>query len=209
MAKRLDVGALLSGTVSKMDTGSSMQVQDIALDMLDESPDNSYSQHGIDELAESISVIGVQQPLVVQALDGGRYQVIAGHRRRNALALLGRATAPCIVLSADLDPALLARFLHSVGRGVRGARLRREKARQHGVVFGGDPQESDSRQRIFEDVCDDRLASRLFGGAGRSDPRGQCDAESDDLVRARAVAESGDCRAGVHAGAGETDGGNV
>lgn len=116
MAKRLDVGALLGAAVSDSNT---MQVHDIPLAAIDENEDNRYDQRNIDELAESIQVVGLQQPLVVQA-NGGRYLLIAGHRRRNALALLGRKTAPCIVLAADLDPSRRTLILHWTNTMARG-----------------------------------------------------------------------------------------
>lgn len=116
MAKRLDVGALLGAAVSD---SNPMQVHDIPLAEIDENEDNRYDQRNIDELAESIQVVGLQQPLVVQA-NGERYLLIAGHRRRNALALLGRKTAPCIVLAADLDPSRRTLILHWTNTMARG-----------------------------------------------------------------------------------------
>lgn len=116
MAKRLDVGALLGAAVSDSNT---MQVHDIPLAAIDENEDNRYDQWNIDELAESIQVVGLQQPLVVQA-NGERYLLIAGHRRRNALALLDRKTAPCIVLAADLDPSRRTLILHWTNTMARG-----------------------------------------------------------------------------------------
>lgn len=116
MERKLDVGALAG--VSNLNTAD-MQVQQIPLALIDESQDNRYDQRDIDELAESIEVIGLQQPLVVQA-EGERYRLIAGHRRRNALALLARETAPCIVLAADLDPAIRTLILHWTNTMARG-----------------------------------------------------------------------------------------
>ena len=116
MERKLDVGALAG--VSNLNTGD-MQVRQIPLALIDESQDNRYDQRDIDELAESIEVIGLQQPLVVQA-EGERYRLIAGHRRRNALALLARETAPCIVLAADLDPAIRTLILHWTNTMARG-----------------------------------------------------------------------------------------
>ena len=117
MAKKLDVGALLGDTMSKLNT---MQVREIALDQLEENPDNSYAQTGIDELAESIEVIGLQQPLVVVPVEDGRFRILAGHRRRSALEKLERKTAPCIVLDADLDPSLRVLILHWTNTLARG-----------------------------------------------------------------------------------------
>lgn len=117
MAKRLDVGALLGDTMSKLNT---MQVREIALSQLEENPDNSYAQTGIDELAESIEVIGLQQPLVVVPVEDGRFRILAGHRRRSALEKLEHKTAPCVVLDADLDPSLRVLILHWTNTLARG-----------------------------------------------------------------------------------------
>lgn len=117
MARKLDIGALLGDTVSKLNT---MQVREIALNQLEENPDNSYAQTGIDELAESIEVIGLQQPLVVVPVEDGRFRILAGHRRRNALEKLERKTAPCVVLDADLDPSLRVLILHWTNTMARG-----------------------------------------------------------------------------------------
>ena len=109
MAKKLDVGALLGDTMSKLNT---MQVREIALDQLEENPDNSYAQTG--------EVIGLQQPLVVVPVEDGRFRILAGHRRRSALEKLERKTAPCVVLDADLDPSLRTLILHWTNTLARG-----------------------------------------------------------------------------------------
>ena len=68
-----------------------MQVEQIPLTEIEENENNSYAQTGIDELAESIKVIGLQQPLVVRRKTESGYLLLAGHRRRNALAQLDHA----------------------------------------------------------------------------------------------------------------------
>lgn len=119
MAKKFDLAALMGEAVSKSDTGE-MRVEQIPLAEIEENENNSYAQTGIDELAESIKVIGLQQPLVVRRKTEGGYLLLAGHRRRNALALLNRKTAPCIVLDADLDPSLQVLILHWTNTMARG-----------------------------------------------------------------------------------------
>ena len=120
MARKLDIGAMLEGTVSKVSNLDTMQVREIPLSQLEENPDNAYAQTGIDELAESIEVVGLQQPLVVVPAEGGRYRILAGHRRRSALEKLERKTAPCVVLDADLDPSLRVLILHWTNTMARG-----------------------------------------------------------------------------------------
>lgn len=119
MAKRFNLAELMGEAVSKSDTGE-MRVEQIPLVEIEENENNSYSQNDIDELAESIKVIGLQQPLVVRRKTEGGYLLLAGHRRRNALALLDRKTAPCIVLDADLDPSLQVLILHWTNTMARG-----------------------------------------------------------------------------------------
>lgn len=119
MAKKFDLAALMGETVSKSNTGE-MRVQEIVLAEIEENAANTYTQTGIDELAESIKVIGLQQPLVVRRKAEDGYLLLAGHRRRNALALLDRKTAPCIVLDADLDPSIQTLILHWTNTMARG-----------------------------------------------------------------------------------------
>lgn len=119
MAKKFNLAELMGEAVSKSDTGE-MRVQEIALAEIEENAANTYTQTGIDELAESIEVIGLQQPLVVRRKPEGGYLLLAGHRRRNALALLDRKAAPCIVLDADLDPSIQTLILHWTNTMARG-----------------------------------------------------------------------------------------
>ena len=119
MAKKFNLAELMGEAVSKSDTGE-MRVQEIALAEIEENAANTYTQTGIDELAESIEVIGLQQPLVVRRKPDGGYLLLAGHRRRNALALLDRKAAPCIVLDANLDPSIQTLILHWTNTMARG-----------------------------------------------------------------------------------------
>lgn len=84
--------AQADGPVSKSDT----QVVEIRLDAIDDNEGNFYHVGNVDDLAESIQLVGLQQPLVVRRA-GERFTLIAGHRRRKALQQLGRETAPCII----------------------------------------------------------------------------------------------------------------
>lgn len=62
----------------------------------------------ISELAESIRLNGLIQPLTVKA-DDDKYVLIAGERRLRALKSLGRTSAPCIILDVtDRNSAVLA-----------------------------------------------------------------------------------------------------
>lgn len=47
-------------------------------------PRRRFDEAALDELAASIAQRGVIQPIVVRALDNGRYQIVAGERRWRA-----------------------------------------------------------------------------------------------------------------------------
>ena len=95
--------ALALKPVSKLDT-TEAPVQMIALELIDPHPDNFFAvEDDITDLAESIELNGLLQPLVVTPAEDGRYRTIAGHRRRKALLQLAAENpekwqrVPCMV----------------------------------------------------------------------------------------------------------------
>lgn len=70
------------------------------------SEDNFYSMREIEELKAAIEIAGkVLQNLVVVPLDGGKYKVIAGHRRRLAsLALAEEGKPQYEFVPCDIEP---------------------------------------------------------------------------------------------------------
>ncbi len=98
--------------VSGPDTGK-QQIRYIPLDQIDPDPDNFYSLDGLNELAGSIEMLGLQQPLLVRPAKDGRFVVISGHRRRAALMLIRDGGSqqfadgiPCIVDYSEASDAL-------------------------------------------------------------------------------------------------------
>jgi len=75
-------------------------VQQIPLDLIDENPyqtRRSFDPAGLNELAESIKVNGLAQPIVVRPGENGRYVLVLGERRCRASKLAGKATVSAIV----------------------------------------------------------------------------------------------------------------
>ncbi len=69
----------------------------------------------LDELAASIEAHGLLQPVVVRQT-GARFELIAGHRRVEALRRLGREHVPAIVRSADVDQAYVLTLVENLQR---------------------------------------------------------------------------------------------
>ena len=105
-----DLSSLLRD-VPELDTGRE-QIEYIALDLLDEDPNNFYELSDLPALADNISLCGLQQPIRVRENGSGRYQIVSGHRRRAALEILVQdgyekfREAPCIVEKDTASPAL-------------------------------------------------------------------------------------------------------
>ncbi|MFY9559063.1 MAG: ParB/RepB/Spo0J family partition protein [Terriglobales bacterium] len=73
---------------------------ELALDAIDSNPHQTrmdFDQEFLQELARSIQVQGVIQPIVVRPGEGGRYILILGERRLRASRVAGKATIPAIV----------------------------------------------------------------------------------------------------------------
>lgn len=92
-----------------------MKIQQLAVEALRPHPKNPRPAPVVQELADSIKVHGFLSPLVVRDDGGGKYTILAGHRRALAAKELGLAEVPCHVLEADAAKALevlLADNLH-------------------------------------------------------------------------------------------------
>ena len=73
-------------------------------------PRTGMDPERLDELAASIKAQGLIQPIVVRAIGGGRYEIIAGERRWRAAQLAELAEVPAVVRVVD-DHATLAMAL--------------------------------------------------------------------------------------------------
>src|SRR5215475_666432 len=60
-------------------------------------PRQNFDDDSLAELAESIEVVGLLQPIVVRRLDAGRYEIVMGERRWRACQMADLSTIPAIV----------------------------------------------------------------------------------------------------------------
>ena len=103
------------GSVSKANPGQE-QIVYIKLELLDPDPDNFYTLEGIEDLADNISLIGLQQPIRIRPGKDGHYIVVSGHRRRAAIMLISHGDTdnahmfdggvPCIIDNDECSPAM-------------------------------------------------------------------------------------------------------
>lgn len=84
----------------------SMEVPLDAIEVNPFQPRTDFDAAGLEELAQSIRVHGIIQPLTLRRLHEGRYQLIAGERRLRAARMAGLDVVPAYIRLAD-DQGLL------------------------------------------------------------------------------------------------------
>lgn len=79
-------------------------------------PRKYFNRSALEELADSIALYGVIQPITVRRMSGGYYELVAGERRLRAGELAGLKTIPAILVQvSDSDSAVLA-FIENIQR---------------------------------------------------------------------------------------------
>lgn len=104
MAKKFNLAEFLPEGVSKSDPS---QVVEIPLHKIIANGRNLYGVRGVEDLADSIKLNGLLEPLIVYPYGSaaGLYRVISGHRRLAALQLNKAETAPCRVVDPPRSAA--------------------------------------------------------------------------------------------------------
>ena len=79
-------------------------------------PRTHMSETALQELADSIKVQGVVQPIVVRPIGGGRYEIIAGERRWRATQLAGLESIPAVVRDIPDEAAIAIALIENIQR---------------------------------------------------------------------------------------------
>jgi ParB family transcriptional regulator, chromosome partitioning protein len=79
-------------------------------------PRSEFDAQALEELAASIRVHGLIQPVAVRRLEGGRYQLISGERRLRASRLAGLSRIPAYVRSANDQELLEMGLIENIQR---------------------------------------------------------------------------------------------
>jgi ParB family transcriptional regulator, chromosome partitioning protein len=81
-------------------TPTDEELLEIDIDLIDANPEQprlNFSADKLEELAQSIKVNGLVQPILVRRVSGGRYQVVAGERRWRAAQRAGLQKVKAII----------------------------------------------------------------------------------------------------------------
>jgi ParB family chromosome partitioning protein len=111
------LAAILPG--SSRSEGEDGALRQIPVDLIRPNPDQPrkvFNGESLLTLAESIEAKGVLQPLVVRALPGGTYELIAGERRLRASKIAKLEQVPAIIRDAEGSERLELALLENVAR---------------------------------------------------------------------------------------------
>jgi len=79
-------------------------------------PRSKFDQESLEELADSIKVQGIIQPITVRRKGKGSYQVISGERRLQASRMAGLNSVPAFIRTADDQQMLELALIENIQR---------------------------------------------------------------------------------------------
>jgi len=107
-------GSLKSDVVEQVTHTSRIAINDIQLNP--KQPRRDFDEQGLNELAASIKLHDIIQPLTVSKLTGGKYQLIAGERRFRASKIAGLKDVPVYIRQANDSQLLELALLENLQR---------------------------------------------------------------------------------------------
>ena len=79
-------------------------------------PRHEFDATALQELANSISEVGIIQPITVRQTEGGMYQIIAGERRWRASQLAGLHTIPAYIRTVEDEGVMEMALVENIQR---------------------------------------------------------------------------------------------
>ena len=91
----------LNSPSSEVSSSVETEVKIADIDPNKAQPRKLFFDDSLEELAESIRIHGILQPLALRRRENGRYQIIAGERRFRAAKLAALTEIPALVMETD------------------------------------------------------------------------------------------------------------
>lgn len=97
-------------------SGSTLEIPLTQIEVNPFQPRTYFDQQALQELADSIKVHGIIQPITVRRLARDQYQLISGERRFQASKLAGLKSVPAYIRSADDQQMLEMALIENIQR---------------------------------------------------------------------------------------------
>jgi ParB family transcriptional regulator, chromosome partitioning protein len=108
-----------AGTLKTDIVEKTVSTQRVSLDKIEVNPNQprkDFDETALSELAASIKMHNIIQPLTVSVIPGGKYRLIAGERRFRASKLAGLKDVPVYIREANSDQLLELALLENLQR---------------------------------------------------------------------------------------------
>ena len=114
-------GRGLSALISteNVQTSGSSTISEIALTDIERNPNQprrDFDEEALQELANSISEIGIVQPITLRQISENRYQIIAGERRWRASQIAGLSTIPAYIRTINDENVMEMALVENIQR---------------------------------------------------------------------------------------------
>jgi ParB family transcriptional regulator, chromosome partitioning protein len=119
VAEQKGMGRGLAAILSVAPRDEQEELRRIPVDLIAPNPDQprtAFDEHALVALADSIRERGVLQPVLVRALPGGRYELIAGERRWRAAQLAELEDIPAVIRHHDDVASLELAVIENMAR---------------------------------------------------------------------------------------------
>lgn len=100
-------------------TDGSSTINEIDINLIQRNPNQprrEFDEDSLQELADSISEIGIIQPITLRQLDNGMYQIIAGERRWRASQKAGLTRIPAYIRTASDENVMEMALIENIQR---------------------------------------------------------------------------------------------
>ncbi|MGM9628962.1 MAG: ParB/RepB/Spo0J family partition protein [Faecousia sp.] len=97
-------------TQEERDVAAQPRVEDIPIDLIDDFPNHPFKvrmDESMQEMVDSVKQHGVLVPAIIRPKEDGRYEMVAGHRRKTASELASKGMLPCVVRNLTEEEATI------------------------------------------------------------------------------------------------------
>ena len=113
------IHAMLGAKQKSDNSSADLRIEKLLIDQLQPGqyqPRQQFEEAALQELADSIKVQGVVQPIIVRPVGTDKYEIIAGERRWRASKLAGREKVPVVIRQADSQATLAMALIENIQR---------------------------------------------------------------------------------------------
>lgn len=113
------IHAMLGAKQKSDNSSADLRIEKLLVDQLQPGqyqPRQQFEDAALQELADSIKVQGVVQPIIVRPVGTDKYEIIAGERRWRASKLAGLDKVPVVIRQADSQATLAMALIENIQR---------------------------------------------------------------------------------------------